>query len=404
MTRRLLLISRCPPYPLHLGDRLIVYHLSRELQQRGWQIDLLALHSSADDEATSQAAYQMYAPLFEHIELIAEPPRSPGDLIRRILIRSARFPGSADGSWSPDLWRAVEQRLKAAHYDAIHVFGSVQVYEIIGALGGRPALITPYESYSLYLRRQIALERRRSVLKAAQISASRLIARAYERFMFVPYARTVVVADADRDELLGINPALNVEVIPNGIDLASYTPPSDPREPHLLLFTGNFEYAPNVDAAKYLVKAILPRIREQVPEAMLLLVGNAPPDDVRALGSKRVLVTGRMPDLKPYLANAAVYICPLRFGAGIKNKVLEALAMGCPVVATPISIDGIAARDGHELLIAEGDALADAVVRLLRDQSLAAQLGANGRRLIEERYAWGQVAATYETLYGEVTK
>jgi glycosyltransferase involved in cell wall biosynthesis len=402
----MLLISRCPPYPLHLGDRLIVYHLARELQKRGWRIDLLALHTGGDDEAHTPVARQVYAPLFEHVELIAEPRRSPVEIARRLLIASARFPRSADKAWSPELWRAVEQRVKAAHYDAIHVFGGVQVYEMSGALGGHPAVITPYESYSLYLRRQIELARRTLSLKVLPLMLARQIARGYERFMFTPYARTTVVSEADRDELLAINPILNVTVIPNGIDIDAFTPPTDPREPHLLLFTGNFEYAPNVDAAIFLAREVFPRVRALVPEARLLLVGNAPPDVVRALGDKRVLVTGRVPNLKPSLASAAVYVCPLRFGAGIKNKVLEALAIGCPVVATPLSLDGIAARDEHEVLLADadGDAFAQAVVRLVRDQPLAAQLGANGRRLVEGQYGWDRVSAMYEDVYGEVMK
>jgi polysaccharide biosynthesis protein PslH len=401
---RLLLISRCPPYPLHLGDRLIVYHLARELNARGWQIDLLALHSGANDEAHTQEAYAAYAPLFEHVELIAEPPRSPFEIARRLFVTAARFPRTAGESWSSELWRAIERRLKGVHYDAIHVFGGVQVYEMISALGGRQAIITPYESYSLYLRRQIELAWRVNPLRALPLMAARWVARQYEGFMFAPYARAIVVSEKDLDELHGISPALAVEVIPNGIDLTQFTPPSDPREPNLLLFTGNYEYAPNVDAAIFLAQVIMPRVLARVPSALLVLVGNAPPQEVNELGNKRILVRGRVPDLKPYLANAAAFVCPLRFGAGIKNKILEALAMGCPIVATPLSIDGIAARDGQELLVADADAMADAVVRVLEDKALAARLGTNGRRLIEERYSWSHVAAAYEGVYGVIVK
>jgi glycosyltransferase involved in cell wall biosynthesis len=399
---RLLLISRCPPYPLHLGDRLIVYHLARELNARGWQIDLLALHSGTNDEAHTQEAYAAYAPLFEHVELITEPPRSPLEIARRLFVTAARFPDTARESWSPEFWRAIERQLKGIHYDAIHVFGGVQVYEMIGALGGQQAIITPYESYSLYLRRQIDLARRNKGLLALPLMVARWVARQYEGFMFTPYTRTVVVSEKDRDELHGISPALAVEVIPNGVDLTQFTPHSEPREPHMLLFTGNFEYAPNVDAAIFLAQVIMPRVLARVPSALLLLVGNAPPQEVNDLGNKRILVRGRVPDLKPYLANAAAFVCPLRFGAGIKNKILEALAMGCPIVATPLSVDGIAARDGQELLVTNADAMADAVVRVLEDKALATRLGANGRRLIEERYTWAHVAAAYEKLYHEI--
>src|SRR5690606_18930768 len=131
-------------------------------------------------------------------------------------------------------------------YDVAHLFGGVQVYEFRHALAGLPALIVPYESYSLYLKR--ALETR-SAAAALMLRLQRMIARQYEAWMFAPYARTVVVSEADRDELLGINPALSIAVIPNGIDLDYFQMQSVERDPAALLFVGNYEYAPNVDAA-----------------------------------------------------------------------------------------------------------------------------------------------------------
>ncbi len=108
-------------------------------------------------------------------------------------------------------------------------------------------------------------------------------------------------------------------------------------------------------------------------------------------------MTGRVPDMRTYLEQAAVFVCPLRLGAGIKNKVLEALAMRLPVIATPLSVDGIAVRDGQEALIAESDdELIAAALRVLGDPALHAALGANGRALIEARYSWPQVAERYE--------
>lgn len=230
-------------------------------------------------------------------------------------------------------------------------------------------------------------------------------ARAYERFMFTPYRRTVVVSEADRDELRGINPSLNIDVIPNGVDLRYFTPDNrETREPYTLLFTGNYEYAPNVDAALRLAREVLPAVQARIPEARLWLVGNAPPPELLALANDSITVTGRVPDVRPYLARASVFVSALCFGAGIKNKVLEALAMGCPVIATPLSIDGIEARDGQEVVIAGLDALPETVIRLLNDALLRQMLSANGRALIESRYSWARVAEMYERLYQAVSE
>ncbi len=223
--------------------------------------------------------------------------------------------------------------------------------------------------------------------------------------MFAPYRRVIVVSEADRDELLSLNPSLPVEIVPNGIDLDFFQPASAPREPHTLLFTGNYEYAPNLDAALRLARAIFPCVQQRIPDAKLWIVGNAPPPELQALASDAITVTGQVPDLRDYLSRATVFVCPLRLGAGIKNKLLEALVMGCPVIATPLSADGIAVRDGQDALIAETDPqIADAVLRLFADPALRDQLGANGRRLIEARYQWAQVADQYERVYAEVAR
>lgn len=397
---QILIVSRCPPYPLHLGDRLIIYHLARELSMRGHQIDLLAFYDR--DENSAEESQAAYAHLFRTVTLMREPARSAQSYVRRLLLPATRFPEREEASWSPDMWRAIEHQRAAHRYDAALVFGGIAVYEYARALDGLPAIITPYESFSLYLKR-LAAARSGDLVAQLQVGAQRWLARAYEGFMYVPYERTVVVSAQDRDELLSINARLQVEVIPNGIDLDYFKPQDEAREPATLLFTGNYEYAPNVDAALLLAREVLPAVRAQVPEAKLWLVGNAPTPEMQALASDHVIVTGRVDDVRPYLARATVFVCPLRFGAGIKNKVLEALAMGCPVLASPLSADGIDARDGQELALAAPEAFAERAVALLRDQAMRQVLATRGRSLIETRYNWGRVAEAYEALFRKIT-
>ena len=407
MAKRILLISRCPPYPLHLGDRLIIYHLARELSQRGCTIDLLAFANRPED--WNEQSH--YAPYFSHIELFHEPRRRPFDYLRRALFPAARWPRTADRSWSPDMWRAIERRLGRGDlagrpYDVIHLFGGIQVYEFRHALGDLPAIIVPYASYSLYLRRIVETDGRGMVHYAPTIvrHLQLHLARHFERWMFAPYRRVIVVSQRDKDELQSLNARLPIEVIPNGIDLDYFQPQNVEREPATLLFVGNYEYEPNRDAALRLARETLPQVQARISGVKLWLVGHAPPPEVQALAGDAITVTGSVPDVRPYLARATAFVSPLRLGAGIKNKVLEALAMGCPVVATPLSVDGIDARHELEVLIADGDALADSTIRLLQDTNLQRRLSEHGRKLIEARYSWAHVATQYEMLYRQVTE
>ncbi len=391
--KSILLISRCPPYPLHYGDRLILWHLTRELAERGYTIDLLALHNRDDD----LDFVDQYRDRFRHIELIPEERRGGDKYLRRLLDPSLRFARSPEMSFSPRLWRAISNRLERHHYDLAHCFGSVSVYEYHPLFADLPNLITPYESYVVYLS---------SAARQGQLSARlRLpIARRFESWMYTPYDRTVVIAEKDRQMLMSLQPELKIDVIPNGIELDRYPWKGRGREQNTLLFLGNFDYRPNLDAARLLIQRLMPQIWRQLPQTRLLLVGNNPADWMRAPADDRIEVTGRVPDVQPYLARATAFACPLRIGAGLKNKVLEALAIGIPLVATPLSLDGIAVRHGESAIVADVSEFADAAIALLRDEELRARLSEQGRQLVENEYTWDRSATRYEQLFNEITR
>ncbi len=393
---RILLVSATPPYPLFHGDRLMVFHLGRSLAARGHTIDLLALTQSPEDRDDEPH----YAGLFGHVELIDEAHHGTLNFVARLVRPGGRWPRCAEDSWSPAMWRAIERRLDAGSYDVAQLLGGTRIYEFFHALRGTPAVITPADSFGLRARRLFEAE----TGTAARLKGRMrwLIARAYERWMYDPFARTIVLSDVDRAALLAGNPGLRVDVIPNGVDLAAFQAHSVERAHNALLFVGNFAYPPNADAALQLAAEIFPRVQARVPEAKLWLVGNGPPAALRALANDAITVTGRVPDVQPYLASATAFVSPLRVGVGIKNKVLEALAMGCPLVATPLSVDGIAVTAGLDAIVAADQDLADATVRVLQDDALRRRLSSNGRSLIEARYSWSHVAESYESLYAQI--
>ncbi len=179
-------------------------------------------------------------------------------------------------------------------------------------------------------------------------------------------------------------------VVPNGADTGALAHvPLAGGEPGKLLFSGTLGYPPNADAVTWLVKEVLPRVQREVPEATLTVVGRGAPAAVEALAAPDVIMTGFVPEMEPFLEAAQVYVAGLLSGAGTKLKVVEALAAGRPLVATSVAAEGIEIQDGVHALIADGpDAVADAVVRLLRDRELAAKLASAGRQMVQERLSW----------------
>ncbi len=388
----ILLISRCPPFPLYFGDRLIPYHLARCLSERQHAIDLLAFYNRPED-VTDIPRYEQF---FRSIRLIREPQRGPLAYVRR-LYGGAFFPQSANAAWSGAMWQAIREQLTIGDYDAVHLFGGIQVYEYRELALPHPNLITPYESYSLYLTRA-RTQRSGHVRWLRRLELG--IARQYEKRMFVGFDRVVVLAETDAHALHTLQPELPLQVIPNGVDTGYFVPTiREPDEP-TLAFVGNYEYGPNLDAALRLARQIFPLVQRRVPAARLLLIGRAPPPELRALAGPSIEVTGQVQDVRPYLDRTLIFVSALRIGAGLKNKLLEALAMQKPVVATPLSCDGIAVTNEQHVLIAESsEDIARAVIRLMKDGGLRQRIARAGRELVEERYTWRVVAEQYEALY-----
>jgi sugar transferase (PEP-CTERM/EpsH1 system associated) len=188
--------------------------------------------------------------------------------------------------------------------------------------------------------------------------------------------------------------AERVAAVSNGVDAAFFS--SDLERPlpypplrELVVFTGAMDYWANVDAVGWFVREVWPRVREKRPQALFCIVGARPTPEVVALGCSDVQVTGWVPDVRPYLQQARVVVAPLRIARGIQNKVLEGMAMGKPVVVTSRGYEGINAVPGRDLLVCDApEAYAEAIVALLAGAGKA--IGANARRLVVERYDWGE--------------
>jgi len=226
--------------------------------------------------------------------------------------------------------------------------------------------------------------------------------REAERRLGAQFHACSVNAPRERDELASYV-RTPISVIPNGVDLEYFQPARTTGRGHVpnrIIFTGNMSYRPNVDAVRYLVAAVLPRIRREVSDVQLYIVGMDPSPAVRRLADgDRIVVTGRVEDVRPYFDSAAVAVAPLRVARGLQNKVLEAMAMRVPVVASPAAFEGISAVAGQDLLVAE-DAreFSRAVVTLLRDPAARERYAAAGRTCVESNHNWSRLLERLEDL------
>jgi glycosyltransferase involved in cell wall biosynthesis len=212
----------------------------------------------------------------------------------------------------------------------------------------------------------------------------------------------VVFSERDRRGLAHSSRPARAELvtIPLGWEVPPAALDPDGAEPPTLLFVGNFIHPPNVAAARTLARGILPRVRQLRPDVTLEIVGNSPPPEVVALASDAVRVTGPVASVAPHLNRAAAVVAPLTIGGGTRVKVLEALAAGKAVVASTRAAEGISARAGEELIVADGEtATAAAIVRLLEDRSARRELGARARAWALRELSFARMADRYEELY-----
>ena len=231
------------------------------------------------------------------------------------------------------------------------------------------------------------------------------VLEALERRLASEMNANIVCTELERRVFVERIPNAACTVMRNGVDLEYFSTDGLAPERGHIVFTGVMNYLPNIDACQWFAGSVLPRIVRRHPEARFSIVGSAPSSGVRRLTKDpRVTVTGRVPDTRPYLRRAAVVVAPLRIARGIQNKVLEGLAMGVPVVATSIAVQGVNGVSRRDYLVADdADAMAEEVGGLLADDQARSALGARGRAFVEANYNWDESLRTLDELVFRAT-
>ena len=226
----------------------------------------------------------------------------------------------------------------------------------------------------------------------------------YERATLGRFHHIIAVSEHDRQQMLQMNPACEITVVPTGVDTQKFNvAPASSTEPPRVVYTGSMDWEPNVDAVEYFCSQIWPRIREEFPDAIFQIVGRNPFAKVRRLASESVEVTGTVPSVAEYLEKASVVVVPLRIGGGTRLKIFEAMAMGKALVSTSIGAEGLEVENGRDLLLADdASRFADAVILLLRDAAMRRKFEQAAVRLAAQ-YDWSRVVKQFAEVLSKLT-
>ena len=388
MAGKLLFLCHRIPYPPEKGEKIRAYHMLEHLA-RSWEVELGCL---VDDRADLDHV----AALRRHCAVVEA--RWSGSrrqaAIRAILRARPGQPLSLGWFHEPGLRAWTRERLESGRFGAVFVYSSGVAPYAMGPEAMRPGLHRVLDMVD------VDSEKWRAYAQDARAPMKQVWAReartllAFERRAAASFDRTLFVSEAEAAAFRQRAPesAARVDHVDNGVELGRFDPALPTADPYAglppaIVFTGTMDYRPNVEAVTWFAREVLPLLRAE-REVGFHVVGANPAPAVRELAAlPGVRVTGSVPDIRPYVAHAAVCVAPLRIARGIQNKVLEAMAMARPVVASPEAFEGVRATAGRDLLVADGAAeMARRVSEVLRGEHPG--LGVAARAAVTANHDW----------------
>ncbi len=387
----LLFVSHCPPWPLETGNTQRVYHLLDGMTRRH-DVTLVTLAPDSNGDESGRD-------VLDRCRRVIEVPfsscrwraRNRFELLRWLL--ASRYPRLVHQWDSPVLRRVLAQLRRTERFDAVWVerFYTAEAVRRAGFDGRIFVDLDDLESVALARRLEQAPFGAGALVERLELAKIRL----YERALPRRFWRLGVCKEEDRSRF---GSAMDrVSVIPNGTRV--FPPPDRGAERSgELLFVGQLEYGPNVDAIRYFHTEILPRLEGMVGTVRFVVVGRGGGPEILGLhDGDRCVVASSVPDLAPWFETAAVVVVPIRLGSGTRLKVLDGLSRGKAVVSTSVGAEGLDVRPGVDLEVADdADTFARTCARLLADPEARARLGRAGRERVIEKYRWDSVAETVE--------
>ncbi len=387
------------PYPPNKGEKIRAFHILRHLAQR----HRIYLGCFVDDPRDWRHVGELQALCaethFEPLNPTRATIRAALGFLKRSSLSPAYFYKRQFEHWVGDMVN--EHKPEAAV-----IYSSVMAQYLTGHLSQFTTVVLDFVDMDSEKWRQYAQTKAWPMSWVYRREATKLLA--YDRQWAQLASSCTFVSEAEAQLFRNAAPELagKTHAIANGVDSEFFTPDAVPAfdtdcQDPLVVFTGTMDYWPNEDAAIWFANDILPKVRQTYPKTRFYIVGAHPSRDVRSLATlEGVEVTGPVDDVRPYLVRADVVVVPMRLARGIQNKVLEGMAMGKPVVTTPEGLEGIEARPGEHLLVAEGaDAFVEAI--LVAVQPMAGQkLGRAARQRVIEGYDWTSKLSSFEALLG----
>ena len=399
----LLMLSATFPYPPTRGGTSVrTFNLLKHLKQQGHQIALATLRTGdvTDEEISALSDWVDDLGIFARPVDSEQTAGALGKAQRMMAFALEGTPPSVSSTHSAEMQAWVDKQVASGKFDAItceHSVNEAYVPEDVSQ-HIKTSVVNIHSSVYGTCAHQLAGG---TAEKPWRDRLNLPLLKRYEQRYCRKFSHIVVTTPEDQKQIADLTVDHNISVIPNGVDLKLFTPRVKDPGGYSLVFIGAMDNLPNIDSVTFLAREVFPLVRQRYPDATLSLVGARPGAVVEALGEiENVTVTGKVPEMTPYLHKSTVCVVPMRTGYGIKNKTLEAMAAGIPVVASDHGLEGLTADGGTVPLRAlRANAVAEyvsAIAQLFDSAELRQTLSENGRAMIEEAFTWEMAGDRYE--------
>ena len=363
------------PYPLEKGDKLRAYHQIKSLSVNN-EVYLFALsHEKVGDEAIQE--------MRKYCKDICVARLSKFRSLFRVVRNFFTVRSMQIGYWDSARARASYREFEAKTAPDVVYAQMVRVIKYV-AYSPYPKVLDFQDALSMNMERRMvkhrslpyfALHYEFKMLRSAEYNACSI------------FDALTIISEYDA-EAIPQHKNTVIDVVPNGVDFDYFAPLPTPKS-YDIVFCGNMQYKPNIDAAKFLVCDIMPIVWRSHPEARVLIAGATPKPSVLKLASDKVVVSGSVSDIRPCYASSKVFVAPMRIGSGLQNKLLEAMSMGIPCVTTSLANVSLQAEVGKDILVGDSaESLTSAIVTLLDNQQVAELQTANASQFVRSHFSW----------------
>jgi len=394
---RILFLTSRLPYPPHRGDRVRTFNFLREFASRH-DVHLLSFVESDEDRAAAAGLDALCSR-----QLIQLGKRQ--SLINIATHVLSPIPYQALYYRSGRMQAAVNEALGSGRFDLVyvHLFRMAPfVTRTLAAVapGSRDVKAVLDLTDSVASELELSIRHRPVAARLPYVWECRKI-RALESRVLPVFEEAWVISEADRRDVLASSRDARIRVVPNGVDERLFELKPARSDSRTVVFVGNLSVPHNIDAVEFLVRDVMPRLRNRVPDARLRVVGKGVGEGMREIcgAADWCTLTGFVPDLRDAYRGATVFAAPLRFAAGVQNKMLEAMAAGVPVVTTPVGNRGLQAEPGRQIVVAgDADRFARELGDLLEDAVRRASLSHEARRFVSECFSWSHAVKRAEAV------